>query len=406
MTGRLAKSAYRYSYVTLRRLLLLYLHILDELGELFFSRKRPVFSRPHKIIVSEIGHIGDLIFSTPVFSIIKNNFPDSHIYALINPVAQPLLEGNPYIDGILTYDHFRLSRNRVCFFKKMYRTIREYGALKNHLRVGGFDLGLDLRHFYPTTIQLLVLGGVGFVAGFGNRGHGYLLDKKLSLCPDLHEVEQKVHALAQLGLRVPPKEHIKLQIYLEEEVEDKIRKLLSSSGIDANWTICVIHPGCGQRARLWTNEGWARVADFLVKQSIQVIFTGGNNEKSLIQDIKNILGPKNHCLDLSGALSLKELMALIKLADFFMGLESAPSHIAAAVETPVICLYSGTTRTNQWKPWGGRVFVITKELACAPCYNPLGCRLMSCLRDIKAEDVIEIIKKEILPKPKKSRGNV
>lgn len=405
MTSRLAKSAYRYSYVMLRRLLLLYLHILDVLGELFYGRRKHVFSRPHRIIVSEIGHIGDLIFSTPVFSIIKNNFPDSHIYALINPVAQPLLEGNPYIEGILTYDHFRLSRTRASFFKKMYHTIREYDDLRNHLRAGGFDLGLDLRHFYPTTIQLLASGGVGFVAGFGNRGHGYLLDKKLNLCPDLHEVEQKVHALAQLGLQVPQKEHIKLQIYLEEKVEDKIRKLLSSSGIDAGKTVCVIHPGCGQRARLWTNEGWARVADFLVKQSVQVIFTGGKNEKSLIQDIKNFLGPKNHCLDLSGALSLKELMALIKLANFFMGLESAPSHMAAAVGTPVISLYSGTTRTNQWKPWGGRVFVITKDLACAPCYNPLGCRLMSCLRDIKAEDVIEIIRKEILLEPKKSRGN-
>jgi len=405
MTDRLTQGALGCGYRILRSLLLFYLLIRDSVGRLCCRRKKRTFHRPAKIIISEIGHIGDMVFSTPVFRIIKDNFPHSQLYALVNPAAQPLLEGNPYVDKIVTYDHFRLSRNKTSIVKKVFRTIKEYGDLKAFLRHEGFDFGLDLRHYYPTTIHLMVSGGVHFVAGFGNRGHAYLLDQHLNLCPDLHEVEQKVNALAQLGLKVPPKERIKLEIYPEEKAEDKIRNLLSSSGIDTDRTVCVIHPGCGQRARLWTNKGWARVVDFLVNRSIQVIFAGGKNEKSLMQDLKNILGPKNHCLDLSGALSLKELTALIKLADFFMGLESAPSHMAAAVGTPVISLYSGTTKTNQWKPWGDHVFVITKGLSCVPCYNPLGCRVMSCLKNIAAEDVINVIENSILPKLKKSQPN-
>ncbi len=390
-------------YFFKKHLFVLFVKFNDYVGRLFYHKQKRIFSYPKKIFISEIGHIGDLIFSTPIFRIIKNNFPHSQLCVLVNPAARPILEENPYIDKIITYDHFRLSRAGHFLFKKIYRTIRDYRCLINYLRASSFDLGLDLRHFYPTTIHLMVDGGVNFVAGFGNRGHSYLLDQQLNLCPDMHEVEQKVNTLAQLGLKVPSRESIALELFVDEGSVKKIRDLLFSKGVKSDETVCVIHPGCGQQARLWFNERWAGVADFLMKRSIRIIFAGGVNEKPLIEDIKNILGPEKRFLDVSGMLSLKELAVLIKTVDFFIGLESAPSHIAAAVGTPVISLYSGTTRTSQWKPWGNRVFVITKDLACAPCYNPLGCRSMSCLRDIKVEDVIEVIRKGIFPELKKSR---
>ena len=86
-----------------------------------------------------------------------------------------------------------------------------------------------------------------------------------------------------------------------------------------------------------------------------------------------------------------------RLIDFVIGLESASSHIAAAVGTPIVSIYSGTTKTSQWRPWGKKVFVVKKDMSCAPCHNFVGCQNMFCLRDIEAYDIIDVIRKKIIP---------
>jgi ADP-heptose:LPS heptosyltransferase len=362
------------------------------------KRKTPrSFSSPSKIVVSEIGHIGDAMFSTPVYSIIKKNFPNSEIWALVNSCAEELLEDNPNISRIITYNHFRLARHRGSILKKISENISEAIKIIKIFRNNKFDLGIDLRHFYPMTILLMSFGRIKYIAGFGNRGFSFLLDKQFDLTPDFHEVEHKVQALGQLGLMIPPKDEIKLELYFDDKTILKVRTLLSCVSVTFHKPIAVIHPGTGQPSRLWSEQNWAKVADFLIKQDIQLIFAGGKSENDMICKIMNIIGGNSKCWNLCAKLSLKEFAALAKAADFLIGLESASSHIAAAVGTPVVSIYSGTTKTSQWRPWGEKVFIIKKDMPCAPCYNPVGCQNMNCLRSIEADDVINIIDKKIIP---------
>ena len=93
-------------------------------------------------------------------------------------------------------------------------------------------------------------------------------------------------------------------------------------------------------------------------------------------------------INLAGRLSLKELGALIAKARFFFGMDSAPMHLAAAVDTPAVALF-GPSGVFNWGPWGEGHLVIQKDWACVPCGRD-GCegsKISRCLVEIEPEEV-------------------
>jgi heptosyltransferase-3 len=91
---------------------------------------------------------------------------------------------------------------------------------------------------------------------------------------------------------------------------------------------------------------------------------------------------------------LKELGALIAKARFFFGADSAPMHLAAAVNTPAVALF-GPSGAFNWGPWGEGHLVIQKDMDCVPCGRD-GCegtKISRCLVELSPEEVIERMEK-------------
>ena len=74
-------------------------------------------------------------------------------------------------------------------------------------------------------------------------------------------------------------------------------------------------------------------------------------------------------IDWTGDLDVLELAALIERADVFVGADSGPAHLAAAVGRPSVVLFSGTNNAGQWRPQGLQVTVLKNEVACSPCHR-------------------------------------
>ena len=94
-------------------------------------------------------------------------------------------------------------------------------------------------------------------------------------------------------------------------------------------------------------------------------------------------------LNLVGQLSLKELGALIARARLFFGMDSAPMHLAAAVQTPAVALF-GPSGVFNWGPWGEGHLVIKKDWECLPCGRD-GCegsKISRCLVELTPEEVL------------------
>jgi heptosyltransferase-3 len=118
------------------------------------------------------------------------------------------------------------------------------------------------------------------------------------------------------------------------------------------------------------------------------------DERAMVDAIKARLAPPS----LAGELSLKELAALTQAARLFVGVDSAPMHIAAAVGTPVVALF-GPSGDKQWGPWGVPHRVVASERhPCRPCGID-GCgggKLSDCLAAIEVGTVLAAVR-ELYP---------
>jgi len=105
-------------------------------------------------------------------------------------------------------------------------------------------------------------------------------------------------------------------------------------------------------------------------------------------------------INLAGQLTLQELGALIAKARFFFGADSAPMHLAAAVNTPAVALF-GPSGAFNWGPWGEGHLVIQKEMECVPCGRD-GCegtKISRCLTELTPEEVLEQVERFLKKEP-------
>ncbi len=199
-------------------------------------------------------------------------------------------------------------------------------------------------------------------------------------------VEQNLEALRALGIE--PRQP-RLQFFWNGAVEAGISTWLKDKGLTPGEFV-VMHPGAGWRFKCWTPTGYARVIEALMEDwRLPVVLTGSRaaHEQDLLREI--LAECRAQPLNLAGRLTFKELGALIAKARFFFGMDSAPMHLAAAVETPAVALF-GPSGAFNWRPWGEGHLVMQKDWECVPCGRD-GCegsKVSRCLVELDPDEVL------------------
>jgi len=165
---------------------------------------------------------------------------------------------------------------------------------------------------------------------------------------------------------------------------------LIKNGWNGNRKLIHIHPTARLKSKCWRPEGAADVINYLIQAGYDVALTSGKDkfEMDIIEKILSIT--KYKPINLAGKTSLRELAAISSVSTIFIGVDSAPMHIAAAVDTPVIALF-GPMPVELWRPWGNSHTVLIKYMECLPCGLD-GCNgsgKSECLDNLPSEAVIE-----------------
>ena len=155
-----------------------------------------------------------------------------------------------------------------------------------------------------------------------------------------------------------------------------------------------IHPGAGGKLRMWKTERFAEIAVRLKKTfSANIILIGGPNENELVARVEKAMGFSASIK--STSLSLLHMAALLRRCDLFIGNDSAPGHIAAAVNCPTLSLF-GPTFPHMWRPINPDGDVIFKNLPCCACKQRECVRpLENCMDSIGVDEVWEKTEKMI-----------
>ncbi len=346
------------------------------------------FSSINRILVVKLQHLGDVLLTTPLFSVLKQQFPHLQIDALIYQETLPILEANPDVRTIYAVDRQWKKQGSLDQFKREYSLFR---SLQNNQ----YDLIINLNDRWRGGWLVRALNPRYSVSRPYKHRHGRFWRKSFSHLYSVplgnrHAVEANLDALRRLGLQ-PQTDQKKLTLVIKPESQHRVKQLLQPALLE-NKKIIVIHPTSRWMFKAWNPQAFAQVVDGLNTLGFYSILISGPAQKE-IDYVANILErTKSHSLNLAGQLSLNETAALIQLADGFLGLDSVAAHMAAAVNTACVVLF-GPTNDKVWSPWMDARRVLTADFICRPC-GLKGCgdgMLSECIQAIQPDQVIQAI---------------
>ncbi len=373
----------------------------------------PVLGRGNykRILAVKLADLGDLLTVTPALQALRSAYPAARIDLLVPPSSESLLTGAEYVDRILAFDKFPFDRKRgLLNMQRLANTARFLVSL----RMSRYD-ALVLFHHFATRWGAFKFAAVSHVTGARVRvgldnGRAGFLNLRV---PDkgfgaIHEVEYWLSLVEMLGADVTPpwRPHIPI----DENSRVKVAGLLANAGGKNHARpLVALHPGAGwySRARIWPVEGFASVTRGLIKShGATVVVLGGPDEEGIAARLEELVGDSEHLLNLAGRTNIHETAALIERCDLFVGNDSGPMHIAAAVQTPVVAVF-GPSNVEAWGPYtprgeGGVHTVVSRDLPCMPCFyrgHSLGlregCGTRECLTLLMPQPVLEACRRKL-----------
>lgn len=330
-----------------------------------------------KILVFSFSFIGDAVLSTAVIQPLRAHFQDLHITFLVGPRAFNLFTTESNIDAIVVYNN----RGKHAGWEGRLQLIKT-------LRFHKYDIVVNLRD--SLTARCIGAEHWRMRRGDGNR----------------HAVTRYLEVLQSHNVDTADA-HPHLQ--LTENEQNAARRFLAEAGWTSERLLIGIHPGGNWKYKLWSAKDYARVVNTLAKRldATILLFAGPDEWELQMQVAKMIDNPPL----LVTTENLRRLAALISTCDVYIGNDTGPMHIAAAVDTPVVALF-GSTNHIRSGPYGDKHTVVQSgiNLGCNPCHpgrHPGGCGAGSCevIAGITVEQVLEAVERYTSPTSTSRRLN-
>lgn len=346
--------------------------------------------QPKRILVITLRYLGDTLLVTPLISALKKAYPEADIDVLLPAANVGMLEGNPDISALIPM----LPRpDIVSFIKLLMFLFRRY------------DLSISTQAGDRPVLCAAIAGkaSIGFVPA---RAAWYSW-KRLFLNKSLEFDERHTHTVLENlrfcnVLKIPP-------CYKLTPPRNEAKKLLISG------KYVVLHVLPQWHYKRWREEGWVRLAYFLVGQGLQVVLSGSaaREEQEILRNLLRKLPPSAR--NVAGKLDLSQLTALIEAAEFFVGPDTGITHMAAATGTLTFAIF-GPTDPAKWAPWpyayeserppfpscgtrlNSNVYLIQGSVVrgCVPCQQE-GCERhrkshSECLDELSVDTVINAVR--------------
>ncbi len=357
-----------------------------------------------EILIVKFFGMGSILLMSPAIIALRNQFPNSKITILTLSENIEICQMLKIFDGIVTLSISNLRVFAVGFF----RFLRESRNKK-------YDVIMDLEfltNFSAMVVQLLAIivkphKTIGFSSPLSWRNHVHDLNVSFDHTAHVSRIFMKfVRSIFPSGI-----------IYNNGTIFESIKVNLldcadytftSNENIDkalfngANPTICInINSGSLNLNRRWPIEYYRDLTEKILELgNVTVIMVGGPGDSEYVNMFLDKIQNQENIVDLTGKLSLRQLIALFSKVDGLISNDSGPLHLAYIVGLFTISFF-GPETPNLYGPLGDEHHVFYTDLYCSPCLNIYNSKLVDCtsnicLRDIKPEDVFSVINEKLL----------
>ncbi len=336
-----------------------------------------------RILLVKLSSFGDVLHTLPTLEALRSTYPEAHITWLVEAAYAPLLAGHPDLDEI--WEAPRLRPGELLGGSNPARVRR----LLHLLCTRPFDLVLDLQGLLKSAVWVALAQSPRKVGYDRTREGSYLAltERVPPFNPEAHAVWRYLNLAHYLGASpVLPR------FYLGLDVGVDTSQLLPG---EAGRPLAVLHPGARWASKLWPAASWARLAEWLHEQGLQLALTGSGSDQPLVAGIT--AKARSPVLNLAGRTSLAELAAILRRARLAVTTDTGTMHLGAALGTPVVALF-GPTAPWRTGPFGAGHQVLRLELACSPCFKRQ-CPEPRCLADLPPEMVEAACEKILSVRP-------
>ena len=333
---------------------------------------------PERIAVILLRQIGDVLLVTPALAALRQRFPGARIIAVVNDFTAPMLEQNPDIDGVWIY-----RRNAGSSWRTWYEGL----ALAMKIRRERFDVALDLTNGDRAAWFSWISRAprrLAFLPGPSRLDWRRRCYTEVVPRPDrvVHQVERHLLLFSRLG---PMSRPGSLVLRLSESERAWARKQKPSD----SRPVAVAHLVANWLFKCWEDEKAAEVIDWMQSErGFHVWLTCGPAAKEVerARRIYELCQIKPQAW--VGNLGLRQLAALIAESRIFIGVDSAPMHMAAALKVPLVAMFGPTDKTR-WRPWSETATVLSGPCPCVETRQKLCVHnaLRDCLRSISVAQV-------------------
>ena len=313
-----------------------------------------------RILLVKPSSLGDVLHALPVLSGLRRRYPDARIDWLIAPPFAPLIENHPDITEVVPFDRKRFGR-----VARDWSVTRAFVEFLGDLRRRRYELVVDLQGLFRSGF-ITRATGAGVRIGFADAREGarwFYTDLMVPDDRDMHAVDRNFLVSRMLGFEDEPRG---FGLTIADEARAGVDRLLHEEGWRAGPSMVVVAPGARWETKVWPKERFAETIDRLCADGSRRAVLVGSSE-----DVDRCAWIRDHCsaapLSLAGRTNVPELVALIERADLVICLDSAPMHIAAALDRPLLCLI-GPTNPRRTGPYSRGGDVVRLPLECSPCY--------------------------------------
>jgi heptosyltransferase-3 len=329
-----------------------------------------------RALVTKLRHHGDVLLSTPVMSVLKAHAPALEIDALAYDDTAPMLEGHPALSQLHLVGRKWRSSGPV-------EHLRQELGLFRRLRARRYDLIVHLTE-HPRGASLARFLSARYSVGPKLAGRGPFWHRSFThlypLISRRHMVEVNLDALRRIGVQpgIPDR---KLVFVPGRDAEARVSALVPPD------PFIVMQPGSRWGFKTWTPEKNAELIDRLSADGHKVIVTSAPSAEEVEFNRQIFAKSRGGARNLAG-LPIKDLGALLGRARIFIGIDSMPMHLAAAMGTPTVALF-GPTGEAEWGPWNVERRIVTTTHSCRPCgFDGCGSgKISECLTLLSVEAV-------------------
>jgi heptosyltransferase-3 len=314
-----------------------------------------------RIVLVRLRSIGDVILLTPALQMLKEWRPDLKIAVVVESRFRELLEGNPDVEELIEPG----SGSGAAKIASRIRAIRA-------LRERHFALCVNL-HGGPTGTLLTRTSGARWKVGFDyyrSRGVYDVLvpdTQKILGREDVHTTEHQAAIFFHLGL--PRREIPRARIFAKASSRAWWKEKSGSLGVAEGNPYAILHPTALYATKQWAAEHFARLGTFLAREAgLTPVYSCGPGESAVLDAVQRASNAR--IVRLEDA-SLGQFAAAIEGARIFIGNDSGPAHVAAALERPEVVIF-GSSSSVIWGPWprdaaGSRARIVQNSYSCNPC---------------------------------------